>query len=265
MQGLPADTSPDAGLALLRERKDLLSLFDEWQKLSLKSKLAAEAISQYDRAVSAEAVALGVAADTSEALESALWKLLTAARQSQVQHDQLAKQIQEASGELDDAQALAAQSERALNDLIQLAGLTAVAEMEPLLAQDAARFLRLRLATHLLQRQIERFREENQGPLARAAEEFEGNRRAASTTFHLPRKNSNGSRHENQKVRANCQKHPLVTGHNEWRGIFALMSDWSMWHRQNWGRGNLTPASNASHLLRDHAETFVQARSTVGV
>ena len=263
--GLPGDTSPDAGLALLRERKELLTLFDEWQKLSLKSKLAAEGISQYDRAVSAKAVTLGVAADTTEALESALWKLLTAARQSQVQHDQLAKQFQEASGELDDAQALAALAERALNDLIQLAGLTAVAEMEPLLAhleqrtalqaqiaglrstlgglargqavdefvarvlaenpdslasrksttvreknekeaalpgvretlfrlgnektglekagdaaaafrqqaescaatlrQDAARFLRLRVATHLLQRQIERFREENQGPL----------------------------------------------------------------------------------------------------
>ena len=33
------------------------------------------------------------------------------------------------------------------------------------LRQDAPRFLRLRLAAHLLQRQIERFREENQGPL----------------------------------------------------------------------------------------------------
>lgn len=263
--GLLADTSPDAGLSLLRERKDLLTLFDEWQKFSLKSELAAEAIGKYDRTVSAEAVALGVAADTTEALESALWKLLTAARQSQVQHDQLSEQILEASGELDDAQALAAQSDRALNDLIQLAGLTAGAEMEPLLAhleqrtalqtqidglrstlgglargqvvdefvarvlaenpdalasskstatreknekeaalpgvretlfrlgnekkgleragdaaagfrqqaescaatlrQDAARFLRLRVATHLLQRQIEQFRKDNQGPL----------------------------------------------------------------------------------------------------
>ena len=33
------------------------------------------------------------------------------------------------------------------------------------LKQDAARYLRLRLATHLLQGQIERFRQENQGPL----------------------------------------------------------------------------------------------------
>jgi uncharacterized protein YhaN len=35
------------------------------------------------------------------------------------------------------------------------------------LRQDAARFLRLRLATHLLENQIERFRKENQGPLLR--------------------------------------------------------------------------------------------------
>jgi len=33
------------------------------------------------------------------------------------------------------------------------------------MAREAARFLRLRLATHLVQEQIERFREENQGPL----------------------------------------------------------------------------------------------------
>jgi uncharacterized protein YhaN len=263
--GLPAGTSPDAGLALLRERKELLAQFDEWQKLSIKSKLAAEGISHYDRTVSATANVFGVAADTTEALESTLWKALTAARQSQTQHNQLAKQIQEASVELDDAQALAARSERALRDLIQIAGLAAVAELEPLLAhleqrnavqaqikdlrstlgglargqavdefvsrvraenpdalasrrstttreknvrevafpgiretlfrlgnekkslekagdsaaafrqqaescaatlrQDASRFLRLRVATHLLQRQIERFRKENQGPL----------------------------------------------------------------------------------------------------
>ncbi len=263
--GLPAGTSPDAGLALLRERKDLLAQFDKWRELSNKSQWAAEAISQYNRAVSEKAGALGIAADTTEALESALWKALTGARQSQTQHDQLAEQIQKASSELEEAQALAAQSDQTLKDLIQLAGLTAVAELEPLLAhleqrqavqaqidslrntlgglardqavdefiakvraensdalaerrstaareksekeaalpgireglfrlgnekmvlekagdeaaalrqqaescaaalrQDAARFLRLRLATHLLQSQIERFRKENQGPL----------------------------------------------------------------------------------------------------
>ena len=39
------------------------------------------------------------------------------------------------------------------------------------LRQDAARFLRLGLATHLLQTQIERFRKENQGPLLRKSGE----------------------------------------------------------------------------------------------
>jgi uncharacterized protein YhaN len=39
------------------------------------------------------------------------------------------------------------------------------------LKQDAARFLRLRVATHLLENQIERFRKENQGPLLQKSSE----------------------------------------------------------------------------------------------
>ena len=269
--GLPEGTSPDAGLTLLRERKDLLAKFDEWQVLSTKSQTAAAAVAQYEATISEKAIALGITGETTEVIESALWNALTAARQSQTRHDQLAEQIEQASSELEDAQRLVAQSDQTLKDLILLAGLTAVAELEPLLAhleqrnavqaqidnlrntlgglargqavdefvakvraenpdalaqmkataereknekesalpgiretlfrlgnekaslekagdaaavfrqqaescaatlrQDAARFLRLRLATHLLQTQIERFRKENQGPLLRKSGE----------------------------------------------------------------------------------------------
>lgn len=263
--GLPADTSPDAGLTLLQERKELLAKFDEWRKASAQSRLEEDAIGQYDQRVRAEGVALGVAADTTESLEYKLWELLTSARTAQAQYDQLAERIQDVSRELDAARLVVADSEESLNGLLRLAGLTAVAEMEPLLDHleksttlreqiedwrsalvglargqnvddfvarvlaenpdtlpsrkstatryrdekqgalsegretlfrlrnekqgleragdaaadlcqqaasaaaalqaDAARFLRLRLATHLLQRQIERFRKDNQGPL----------------------------------------------------------------------------------------------------
>lgn len=263
--GLPEATSPEAGLTLLRERKELLVKFDEWQELSGKSQSTTEAISQYEKNVGAKAAALNIKGDTTEALESALWNALTEARKSQERHDQLAEQIEETSNELADAQGLVAQTEQTLNDLLKLAGLATAAELEPFLAhleqratvqtqidnlrktlsglargqavdefvakvraedpdtlaarqpiaagekaekesalpavretlfrlgnekktlekagdaaadfrqqaescaatlkQDAARFLRLRLATHLLEAQIERFREENQGPL----------------------------------------------------------------------------------------------------
>lgn len=211
------------------------------------------------------ATALGFPGDTTEARESALWRALAEARDSQVRHDQLARQIARASRELTEAQGIVSQAEQTLKELVALAGLTQVAELEPLLAhlekrdkvqgqidslrntlsglargqavdefvatvraenpdalagrkpvaaqektekesalqtisktlfqletqkkqlekagddaadfrqqaescaatlrQDAARFLRLRLATHFLENQIERFRKENQGPL----------------------------------------------------------------------------------------------------
>jgi uncharacterized protein YhaN len=263
--GLPAGTSPVAGLTLLRERKDLLAKFDEWQECFNESKSTAQAINQYEKTVGEKATALGIKGNTTEALESALWKALSEARRSQERHDQLVEQIEQASTELADAQVSFDQSNNTLNDLIKLAGLTSAAELEPLLAHfeqrnalqaqisglrntlsglargqavdefvakvraenpdtlaerkpiatrektekesalseiretlfrlgnekktlekagdaaadfrqqaescaatlqhDASRFLRLRLATQLLENQIERFRKENQGPL----------------------------------------------------------------------------------------------------
>ncbi len=263
--GLPEGTSPDAGLKLLGERKDLLAQFDKWQELSTKSELAAEAIRHFEGIVDTKARALEIVGDTTEARETALWKALTVARQVQARHDQLAAQIEKAGNDLEEAEVRAARADESLNVLLQLADLRSVDELEPLLAhleqrqavqaqidslrhtlgglargqtvddfvskvraekpddfeqrksaaehdrleketaltgiretlfkfgeekrhleqagdaaaafrqeaessasamrKDAARFLRLRLATHLLQSQIERFRKENQGPL----------------------------------------------------------------------------------------------------
>jgi chromosome segregation ATPase len=263
--GLPENTSPDAGLALLEERKQLLAKFDEWLELTGEAKSAVEAINQYTHAVAAKARTLAIEGDTTEALESALWKALTNARKAQIRHDQLTEQIGAAQGELQDVNLRAAQADQSLTQLLQLARLGAADELEPLLAhlekrdaiqgriqvlretlgglahgqavddfiarvraenadtlperksraeqakaemkstlgkvnqtlfelaqqrarlekagdaaadfrqqaeacaatlrRDAARFVRLRLAMHLLQNQIERFRKENQGPL----------------------------------------------------------------------------------------------------
>jgi uncharacterized protein YhaN len=263
--GLPEETSPDAGLALLGERKELLAKFDQWQELSGQARSAAEAIQQYDQAVEAKARMLAIKGDITEVLESALWKALTAARKAQTQHEQFTRQIGEAKDELEAAKLVAEQANQSLIHLTQLAKLAALNDLEPLLAnlekrdsarkrihelretlgglargqavddfiarvrgedaemlperkaraerdkakkqsplaevtktlfelggqktelekagddaanfrqqaeacaaslrRDAARFTRLRLAMHLLQNQIERFRKENQGPL----------------------------------------------------------------------------------------------------
>ena len=263
--GLPADTSPAAGVKLLRERKDLLANFDEWQELSRESQAKAQAVAQYEQAIREQANTFGFQGDTTEARESALWQALTEALRAQERHVQLTEQIAETNNEFADAQGLVTQTEQTLNGLLKVAGLATAAELEPLLAhleqramvqvqiddlrkilsglargqtvdafvakvraedpdklaarqpiaarekaaketalpaigetlfrvrnekrtleragdaaadfrqqaescaatlkQDAARFLRLRLATHLLEAQIEQFRKENQGPL----------------------------------------------------------------------------------------------------
>ncbi len=279
---LAENTSPDAGLAILRERKDLLLKFDEWRVATDKEESLAGEIAVHEQAVRGKANALGVHGETTEALDAALWKALAEARKAQDRHDELARQIDQTEGELSDARTLANQADQTLEGLLRLAGLTTVAELEPLLAhfeqrlavqaridnlrhtlgglargqlvdefvarvrsespdalaerkstatreklereaaltalretlfrlrnerkllekaadaaadyrqqaescaaklrQDAARHLRLRLATHLLGSQIERFRKENQGPLLqKSGEVFQAITRRAFT------------------------------------------------------------------------------------
>jgi len=272
--GLSLDTSPDVGLELLRERKDLLAKFDQWQVASKKSKAAAESIEQYANAVREKAKAQNIADASVEALESALWNALSNARKSKDRHDQLASQIKESEGSLDAAKDLLSQSDRSFRQILDLAGLDSADKLEPLLAQlekrsaslsriedlrntlrglargdtvdafvtkvraenadalegrearalqekqqkesdlsntqqtvyhlktekenlekagdlaadmrqqaeselarieqDASRYFRLRLATHVLQAQIERFRKENQGPLLKSTGDIFG-------------------------------------------------------------------------------------------
>jgi uncharacterized protein YhaN len=263
--GLSEGTSPGVGLALLRERNDLFSKFEEWRQQSRKQQLAAAAIGDYEQAVAKIAGALGTIGDSTEALEASLWKALASARKIQTSHDLLVEQIKQAQSDLADAQTRASQAEHTLGQLLKSARLATADDLEPFLAQleklnnlrariaelrntlsglargqsadefaarveeenadqldqrkaraeeskrekeaalsairetlfglenerrelekagdvaasyrqqaescaatlreDATRFLRLRLAAHLLQTQIERFRKENQGPL----------------------------------------------------------------------------------------------------
>lgn len=263
--GLSVDTSPESGLKLLQDRKELLAKFDSWKQLSGEAHAKVELIHRYEQSVSERALALRIEADSTESQATALRNALTQARKSQTEHDQLIVQIQSANAELATAQREEALALRGMEELMRLSQLDAPAEMEPLLANlekrtaiqnqidslrhtlsglargqsvedfialvqaedadelpqrktlleknraektteiqgiqaelmrlnneksrlekagdaaadfqqqaesvaaalkhDAARFVRLRLAAHFLRTQIERFREENQGPL----------------------------------------------------------------------------------------------------
>ncbi len=267
--GLPEEVSPQSGLALLRERADLLARHDEWQKSSNRRRKLSERVQAYEGEVSDRSRALGIEGDTTEARVSRLWKALTRARGEAARRDQLQAQIEEAERELSDIQEARTRADQALEELIQQAKLETVEGLEPLLAnleireqvqssiatlrhtlvglargqtvddflsrmeaeemeslpqrkrtleekkqeveaalhalrdklyglgerrrtledsgdaaadyrqqaellaarlkEDASRYVRLRLAVHFLQTQIERFRRENQGPLLEAS------------------------------------------------------------------------------------------------
>jgi uncharacterized protein YhaN len=143
---LPETTSPDVGLSILQERKDLLVKFDDWQKLSGTAQSLTEAISKYEKNVSQKSVSLGIKADTTEALESALWKALAEARKSQQLHYQLAEQIKEKSDDLADAQELVLRTEQALIELVKVAGLIDSSDLESFLAHlEQHKFLQTRI------------------------------------------------------------------------------------------------------------------------
>ncbi|MAT15053.1 MAG: hypothetical protein CMJ46_07260 [Planctomyces sp.] len=263
--GLSEDTTPKAGLTLLHERKELLTKFDRWTKLSGEAESTAADIQRYEQSVSTHATSLGIEADLTESQEAGLWNALSQARDAQTRHDQLTSQILDATTELMDARQEETNAKQALQELVRLSQLRDTEELEPLLAnlekrsiiqdridshretlgglargqslddfilrvqsenaddlpqrkthleadkrtkiadlqevqsaldtldrkkkelekagdtaadfrqqaesvaakmkQDASRYIRLRLAAHFLRNQIERFRQENQGPL----------------------------------------------------------------------------------------------------
>lgn len=263
--GLLEDTTPESGLRLLQERKELLAKFDSWTKLSGDAEITATDIQLYEQSVSTHAKSLGIETDLTESQEAGLWNVLSQARAAQTKHDQLTSQIAETKTELSDASHAETKAMEALQELMQLSKLKDSEELEPLLAnlekratiqhridshretlsglargqdldnfiarvqsenaddlpqrkthleaskgtknadlqgvqsgldglnrqkqelekagdaaadfrqqaesvattlkQDASRYIRLRLAAHFLRNQIERFREENQGPL----------------------------------------------------------------------------------------------------
>jgi len=265
MVGLPKNLSPQSGLVLLQERKELLAKFDSWKEASTKSQITEEAVRQYEQAISDKAIALGAREDNTEAQEIDLWKMLAKARTAQTLHEQLVGQIEDANNTLKESRSSYTQALQALEELIHLAKLETAEALEPLLAnlelrdqaqsqidilrstlsalargqtvddflvrinlediealsqrkdtlqsqkqekeaalqtvrdafselkgqkltleaagdaaanyrqqaescaarlkEDASRYVRLRLAVHFLQAQIERFRKENQGPL----------------------------------------------------------------------------------------------------
>ena len=132
--GIAANTPPNIGLALLQERTALIAKFDQWLECSTEATRLSEQITDYENRVNERAIALGAGAETIEAREASLWKLLTAARAAQTEHDQIASRIEDAKGKLVSARQEEARASGILSRLMALAKFSAVDELEPLLA-----------------------------------------------------------------------------------------------------------------------------------
>ncbi len=132
--GLPESISPNSGLSLLQERKELLARYDNWKQLSGEANEVKEALLEYERRVSETAEALSVKADGTEAQEAGLWKALREAREAQAKHDQLVSQIQNGRIELQTAEQSKALCTHDLEELLSLAKLNTAEELEPLIA-----------------------------------------------------------------------------------------------------------------------------------
>jgi len=132
--GLAEYTTPDSGLRLLQERKELLAKFDSWGKLSGEAEITTATISQYERSVAEKAVALEIEADLTEAQEAGLWKALSQARKAQAEHDQLMTQMTGANAELTTARQTETQALQDDLELMRLSNLEMPEELEPLLA-----------------------------------------------------------------------------------------------------------------------------------
>jgi uncharacterized protein YhaN len=132
--GLAADTPPDTGLVLIDERAALIVKFDQWKELSGEANKTQELIANYENKVSERATTLRVEAETIESREAALWKVVSAARITQTEHDQIFSQIDDAKSHLTLARQKETNASEILYGLMSLAKISAVEELEPLLA-----------------------------------------------------------------------------------------------------------------------------------
>jgi len=132
--GLSEDTTPESGLRLLQERKELLANFDRWTKLSGEVETTAGDIDRYEQSVSDTAVSFGMEVGETESQESGLWKALSQARKAQTEHDQLTSQITDAKKTWTTATQTEEMAVEAMNELMRLSNVDASEDLEPLLA-----------------------------------------------------------------------------------------------------------------------------------
>lgn len=93
MLGLPAETSPDAGLELATGRAKLVELAAQCAAKQRALNVMREAITGFETEARTTGDALGVTVASAEALEAALWQALVEARAAQARQDEFSTQL----------------------------------------------------------------------------------------------------------------------------------------------------------------------------
>lgn len=133
----------------------LVERFDRWKELSGEAGEVQKAITHFEQRVQEKAASLEIPGETAETQEAGLWKALQAARETQTKCAHLEAQLLVARKSLRAAKQAEAQAGRALSEVFTDAGLSAIEELEPLIANLERRAI--------LQDQIERTRETVRG------------------------------------------------------------------------------------------------------
>lgn len=142
--GISDTISASSGLALLRERTEILSTFDRWKKLSVKYEKKFAEFKQYEHNVKSlynsillqNRAVFGVESlseaenETTEAKVSRLWKALASAKEAEINRKQILSRIEEASTELIAAKESSVQAAGDLEELTRLARLNSSDELE---------------------------------------------------------------------------------------------------------------------------------------
>ena len=132
--GLPADIPPQTGLSLVIERKDLLTKFDQWKEWSGEAEQTALALDSYEKRVAELAKQLEVKSESTEAREATLWKMLSAARTAQTEYLQLSTQLTGTKEHLRLAQQKETTAGQVIHELMAMAGIQTMDDLEPLIA-----------------------------------------------------------------------------------------------------------------------------------
>lgn len=132
--GLPANCTPQTGLALLREREQLRKDHLNWTKLQAERDQINAGIAAFTKDSQRLGRELGIDDTTADGIAKALWRALAAARKNQTLHDQAKLDLEQVESKRVQCAAACEAASRGLEAVRDEAGLEPGQALEPVLA-----------------------------------------------------------------------------------------------------------------------------------